>query len=76
MINPNRVHSARAVVSEIPKGLYQTYKVKLERTGAVVEGYDLPARFKLGDKVSIRAQFFITADKYMVIKNGIRKARS
>lgn len=72
MINPWKVHSARAVVAEIPKGLYQTYKVRLERNGAIVEGYDLPARFKVGDTVCIKASFSIVGDRYMV--NSIRRA--
>ena len=74
MINPWKVHTARAVVSEIPKGLYQTYKVRLEHNNAIVEGYDLPSRFKVGDKVSIKASFSIMADRYMI--QGIRKARA
>ncbi len=74
MINPYKVHKARATVFEIPKGLYQTYKVKLDRNGAIVEGYDLPARFAVGDKVCIAADFSIVADKYMI--RGIRKARA
>lgn len=74
MINPNKVHTARAVISEIPKGLHQTYSVKLEWNGATVRGYDLPKRFKVGDRVSIKADYSITADQYMI--RSIRKARS
>ena len=71
MINPWKVHSARAVVAEIPKGLYQTYKVRLE-SGSLVEGYDLPKRFTVGDAVCIKASFSIMGDRYMI--NSIRKA--
>lgn len=73
MINPNRQHTARATVIERPKGLYQTYKVRLEWNGAIVEGYDLPNRFKLGDTVCIRAQYSIMSERYLI--NRIRKAR-
>ena len=72
MINPWKVHSARAVVAEIPKGLYQTYKVRLVHNGGLVEGYDLPARFRAGDEVCIRARFSIVSDRYMI--DSIRKA--
>ncbi len=72
MINPWKVNKARGVVFEIPKGLYQTYKVKLDWNGALVEGYDLPARFNVGDQVCIGAQFSIMSDKYMI--QSIRRA--
>ena len=65
MINPWKTHKARAVIAEIPRGLYQTYKVRLDN-GCIVEGYDLPARFSVGDAVCIEAQFSIMADKYMI----------
>lgn len=69
MINPWKVHSARATVFELPKGLYQTYKVKLDWNGAIVEGYDLPARFNVGDQV---CDFSITGQRYMI--RSIRRA--
>lgn len=72
MINPWKVHSARAVVAEIPKGLYQTYKVRVVATGAIVQGYDLPARFSVGEEVCIKASYSITGERYMI--QSIRKA--
>lgn len=71
MINPWKNHKARATVSEIPRGLYQTYKVKLAN-GHTVEGYDLPSRFKVGDSVCIQANYSIVAERYMI--NSIRSA--
>lgn len=72
MINPNQRHSARAVIHELPKGLYQTYKVRLVSNGAIVEGYDLPARFTVGDTVCIQASYSIVGERYII--RSIRKA--
>lgn len=72
MINPWTEHSARAVVVEVPKGLYQTYKVRVIATGGIVQGYDLPARFSVGDEVCIKASYSITGERYMI--RSIRKA--
>lgn len=72
MINPNKVHSARAVVHAMPKGMYCTYSVRLEHNGALVEGYDIPARFSVGDLVCITASYSITGEKYLI--QSIRKA--
>lgn len=74
MINPNKVHKDKGIIISIPKGLYQTYQVKLIRNGAIIEGYDLPKRFKLNDKVNIQASYSIVVEQYLI--RAIRKARS
>lgn len=73
MINPNRVHRARATIIELPKSLYGTFKVKLAWNGAIVEGYDLPKGFKVGDVVNIQGQYSIMSQAYMV--ETVRKIR-
>lgn len=62
MINPNRVHRSRAVIT-----LIQHYKSEFRLpNGHIVRGFDLPAKFKVGDVVNIQASFNITLDCYCV----------
>lgn len=72
MINPWRMYRSRAVIIDIPKGLYQEFSVKLQN-GHILKGYDLPAGFKIGETVNIKAQWSVVADRYTV--RTVRKIR-
>ena len=62
MINPNRVHRAKAIV--INKG-HGYYTVRLDN-GHELTGYDLPDKIQVGDRVNIQASFSIMSDRYVV----------
>lgn len=72
MINPNRIHRARATVSEIGHG-GMNFKVTLPN-GHKVSGWDLPAKFKLGEEVNIQAGYSICLDGYFI--KTINKVRA
>ena len=72
MINPNRVHRAKALVESFTTSR-SGFKVRLTTNGALIEGFDLPKNIETGDLVNIQAQWSIVLDQYIV--NSIRKAK-
>jgi hypothetical protein len=73
MINPNRVHRAKAIVVEFSKSR-SSFKVRLTQNGALVEGFDLPKNVELGDLVNVQASYSIVLDRYIV--KTVRKTAS
>lgn len=73
MINPNRVHRAKAKITKL--GMYLS-EFLLEN-GQTVRGFDIDPKFKVGDVVNIQASFSITMDAYVVkTVNFPRKKRA
>jgi hypothetical protein len=70
VINPNRVHRAKAIVEEI--GPVQ-FRVRLIKNRAPIIGFDMPKGIQVGDLVNIQASFSITLDQYVV--RTVRKPR-
>jgi len=64
MINPWRVHRSRATITDIQRD-GRCFTVTTPR-GHKIEGWDLPAKFKLGEEVNIQSNFSICLDRYTV----------
>lgn len=62
MINPNRVHRAKAKITKL--GMYLS-EFQLDN-GQTVRGFDIDPKFKIGDMVNIQASFSIVLDQYVV----------
>jgi hypothetical protein len=72
MINPDRVHRSRAVISRI--GTVQS-EVRLQSGHAITAWTsDLPEGAAVGDEVNVQAQFSITLDSYVCIT--VRRVRT
>jgi hypothetical protein len=72
MINPSRVHRAKAVVTKLPRHENDTTEVICN--GHKLEGWPkLPKGLVIGDTVNIQSNFSIMLDRYTI--NTIRKIR-
>lgn len=72
MINPSRIHRAKAIVTRV---FYNTYEVTLAN-GSVIKGWDLPRGISLGDSVNVQCQYSICLDCYTVVTINNNKSRS
>jgi hypothetical protein len=63
MINPNRIHRSRAVITKI--GSIES-KVKLPHGHEIIAWTsDIPAGLNVGDAVNIQARYSIMLDQYV-----------
>lgn len=72
MINPNKIHRAKAIVTAMTQSR-SCYNVRLSSNGALLEGFDLPKNIEIGDLVNIQAQYSIILDTYVVKTINKRK---
>jgi hypothetical protein len=73
VINPSRVHRAKAVIYAI--GLVES-RVQIAKSGAVITAWtsDLPKDAEVGERVNVQANFSITMDGYVC--RTVRRPRS
>jgi hypothetical protein len=71
MINPNKEYGPITGVVLSRDGV--AGKFIIEGANRCFDGWDLPKRFKEGDKVTFRIQFYITCDSFKVISETVRK---
>ena len=69
MINPDRVHRAKAIVTKLPRFESDTFEVRILDTKHLITGWPRVIGTKLitvGDKVNIQAKFSIMLDCYTI----------
>lgn len=62
MVNPNRVHRTRAIITKLGICMSEFKTLK----GYTVRGFDIDPKFMVGDEVNIQCQFSIVLDQYIV----------
>lgn len=77
MINPDRVHTAKGIVTELRRSPYNediSLKVTLDNGHTIEEiGFVYHKTLKVGDRVSIQGRFSIMSDRYGII--NVRKTK-